>query len=84
VDNVALIITCPHCGRDQSIEICCLSSPEGMPELSLRLDTIAVCDYCQTDIKLHMTLRQRTMLDGCFFGQIPGGPVFPGIWFGTS
>lgn len=84
MDNIALIITCPHCGLDSPIEVCCLLSPEGMPELPLWMDTTTVCDHCQTDIKLHMLLRQRTMLDGYFFGQIPGGPVFPGIWFGTS
>jgi hypothetical protein len=84
VNTIALIITCPQCGQDQSIEICCLPSPEGMPGLPLRMDTTTVCDHCQTDITLHMTLRQRTMLDGYFFGQIPGGPVFPGVWFGTS
>lgn len=82
--NVAVVITCPHCGRDQSVEICGIPSPEEMPPLPHTVDATTVCDHCERDITLHMTLHQRTMLDGLFFGQVPGGPEFPGSWFGLS
>lgn len=82
--NVAVIITCPYCGVDQSIEIHDLPSANEVESLPHRMDGSTVCAHCEALITFHMTIQQRSMFDGHYFGQIPGGPVFPGMWFGTS
>lgn len=84
MQNVAFIITCPHCGQDQSIEIHNLPSADEVESLPHQVDAATACAHCDVTISFHMLIQQRSMYEGHYFGEIPGGPVFPGQWFGTS
>jgi hypothetical protein len=84
VENIALVITCPHCGTDQSVEIDGLPSLEEAGSMPQQMDRSAICSHCEVPITLHVLLRRRAMVGGAFLGQVAGLPIFPGAWFGTS